>query len=76
MEMISHSIPKDKVHNLTELIVASHEAIQTFAVVNIFFGLKQHTIDQTIDDDDLRARARSAVSLQDNYSIFSWRNFH
>jgi hypothetical protein len=75
MEMISHSIPKDKVGDLTELIVASHEAIRTFAVVNISFGLKRNMIDQTIDDDDLRARARSAVSLRDIQRVFTLFHF-
>jgi hypothetical protein len=75
MEMISHFIPEDKVDDLTELIVTSHEAIRTFAVSNILLGLKRNMVDETFDDDHLRARARSAVSLRDIQRVFTLFHF-
>ncbi len=71
MEMLEHKIPKYLVHELTELIVASHEAVRTFAMTNIMNGLKRNLSDQAIDESNVKERARSSVSLRDIQRVFS-----
>ena len=75
IEMISDDIPTYLKHDLTELIIASHEAIRIFAFKNILGGLKRTNSNKDIDEDDLAARARSSVSLRDIQRVFTLFNF-
>lgn len=66
------SIPAYQQRNFTELIVLAHEAIRDFAYTNIRSGFERNSnCFENFDENDLKSRARSAVSLRDIQRVFS-----
>ena len=74
IEMMTENIPTYMKHDLTELIVTSHEAIRTFAVDNILYGMKRNVQSKETEQSS-NARAKSSVSLRDIQRVFSLFNF-
>lgn len=73
LEMIGASIPDYQRNDFTELIVMAHEAIRDFAYTNIMHGFARHK--WVVDDNDLKSRAKSTVSLRDIQRVFSLFQF-